>query len=175
MVGMPPPYLSLVTRVARGVALAGGVLMLAVAVLVCLSVIGRASGSTPPGQWLGLNAISGDFEVVQMATALAVFAFLPLCQAQRGNIIVDTFSTRWSETAQRIIDGIYDLIYAGFMGLFGWLTLVGGREAMTTHTASMVLAVPLWPVFFTCGLLAFLLALVSVATAFERFHGARAS
>jgi Tripartite ATP-independent periplasmic transporters, DctQ component len=167
-----PPVFSIAMRFARVVALMGGFLMLAVAVLVCLSILGRASAQTGPGKWLGLNAIPGDFEIVQMATALAVFAFLPLCQANRGNIIVNTFSTGWRVSTQRIVDGVHDLIYAGFMALFGWLTLIGGREAMDTHTSSMVLALPLWPVFFLCGALALLLALVSVATAIERFRGA---
>ena len=42
------------------------------------------------GRWLGFGSINGDFELVQMGVALSVFCFLPLSQARRGNIMVDT-------------------------------------------------------------------------------------
>ena len=52
------------------------------------------------------GSIPGDFELVQMATALAVFAFLPLCQAHRGNIIVDTFTTRLPRRVRNALDAL---------------------------------------------------------------------
>ncbi|HYI89629.1 MAG TPA: TRAP transporter small permease subunit, partial [Beijerinckiaceae bacterium] len=73
------------TRASEILALAGSALMLVVAGLVTVSVLMR---------WLLGDGISGDFELVQIATALGAFAFLPLCQARRGNVIVDTFTAR---------------------------------------------------------------------------------
>ncbi|MEA2935840.1 MAG: hypothetical protein QOD74_2486, partial [Variibacter sp.] len=77
----PPSW----TRLSRPLAIAGGLLLLAVAGIVVVSVLMR---------WLIGTSISGDIELVQIATALAVFSFLPLCQSHRGNIMVDTFTNK---------------------------------------------------------------------------------
>lgn len=167
-----PAVHRLALRVSSGVAVAGGFLMLAAAMLVVASVIGRALSSTAFGRSWGLTNVPGDFELVQMATALGVFCFLSYAQARRGNILVDTFSGTWREATRRRVDGVTDLVYAGFMGLFAWLTLIGGLEARTSHTATMVLTLPLWPVFLVCAGLAALVCLVSLATAWERFASA---
>ena len=71
--------------VTRPLAIAGGLLMLAVAATVTVNVLLR---------WLFNSAVSGDIELVQIGSAVAIFAFLPLCQSRRGNIVVDTFTTR---------------------------------------------------------------------------------
>ena len=65
---------------------------------------GRAGrGSACIGRWLlQLRPINGDFEMVQMATAIAVFSFLPYCQARRGNIVVDTFTSWLPRAHQRL-------------------------------------------------------------------------
>ncbi len=59
----------LVERLSGFVALFGGLLSLGIAGLVVVSVIGRKFFNSP---------INGDFEMVQMATAIAVFSFLRL-------------------------------------------------------------------------------------------------
>jgi hypothetical protein len=85
--GAPPPPAPdpAIGRATRFVALAGGIISVATALLVTSSVTLR---------WLGYGAINGDFELVQVGVALSVFCFLPLTQASRGNIVVDTF-TGW--------------------------------------------------------------------------------
>ncbi len=60
-------------RLTRILALAGGCLVFALAALVTASVVLR--------WWSGLP-ISGDFEMAQMGTALAVFCF---CRSVRPN------------------------------------------------------------------------------------------
>lgn len=165
-----PPLLA---RATRWLALAGGCLMVAVAFVVVFSVIGRAGASYEAGRTLGFDGVAGDFEMVQIATALAVFSFLPYCQARRGNIIVDTFSGFWRQALQRVVDGVFDIVYAAFMAMIAARLWIGAMEAMTTGTGSMVLGIPLWPAILACAVLGALLAIVALATAFERFRGAR--
>lgn len=164
-----PPLLA---RATRWLALAGGCLMVAIALVVVVSVIGRAGASYETGRALGFDGVAGDFEMVQMATALAVFSFLPYCQARRGNIIVDTFSGYWRTGLQRAVDGVFDIVYAAFMAMIAARLWVGATEAMTTGTGSMVLGIPLWPAILACSALGALLAIVALATAYERFRGA---
>jgi len=163
-------------RVARALALAGGTLSIAIAVMVTLSVVlrGSAGALNPLTLPLGLRIgpIPGDFELVQMATALAAFAFLPLCQARRGNVIVDTFTTRLPRRFQAGLDALWDVVYAAMMALIAWRLAVGAFDAFASHTTTMVLLVPIGPAIAACAVLAAFLALVALATAAERIRSA---
>ncbi|WP_425090379.1 TRAP transporter small permease [Tropicimonas sp. S265A] len=68
---------------ARGLAYAGGLVLVAISVLTVLSITGRALIS------VGLGPIRGDFELVELGCAIAVFLFLPWCQLKRGHVTVD--------------------------------------------------------------------------------------
>ena len=136
-------------------AIAGGVLSIATATLVTLSVVGR---------WLGFGSINGDFELVQMGVALSVFCFLPLSQARRGNIMVDTFTTWLPARVQRAVDAFWDFVYAGFMGLIAWCLMNGARDAVASGLNSTMLGLPLWPVFAATVVLVLLLVATAIDT-----------
>jgi TRAP-type C4-dicarboxylate transport system permease small subunit len=156
----PPPHQdSGAARIARVLALAGGFLLVGLAGLVTASVVMR---------WAGGEGVNGDFELVQMGLALAVFAFLPLCQAHRGNVMVDTFTTRLPARVQAAIDALWDLAYAGFAAFVAWRLSVGAAEALTSHTTSMVLALPIHYAIAACSAMAAFLALICVLTALRR-------
>ena len=72
-------------QIAKWLAVCGGVILFAMAVLTTISVTGRAALSAP---------IAGDFELVAIGTGLAIFAFLPWCQLERGNVLVDFFMAK---------------------------------------------------------------------------------
>jgi TRAP-type C4-dicarboxylate transport system permease small subunit len=152
--GAPPP--GLVDRVARGLAIAGGLVMLAAALMVTTSVLLR---------WLFSSGVKGDFEMVQIATAVAVFAFLPLCQLNRGNVFVDTFTLRTPARLNRFLDRLWDGLYAGFALLIGWRLIVGGLDAIGSRTSSMVLAIPIGWAILAVGVMAFVLAGATLVSA----------
>ena len=154
------PRLTAATEV---LALAGGVLMLVVACLVTLSVLMR---------WLLGDGISGDFELVQIATALGAFAFLPLCQARRGNVIVDTFTAPLSEPARRRLDALWDLVYALLIAIIAWRLVLGALDAFASQTTSMVLGIPQGYAIAGCAVMGVLLSVVAAATAMRLAKGA---
>jgi TRAP-type C4-dicarboxylate transport system permease small subunit len=156
------PQATLVERLSGAVAVTGGALSLAVALLVVVSVVGRRFFNAP---------IPGDFELVQMATAIAVFSFLPYCQACRGNIVVDTFTSRLPARANVLIDAFWDLVYAGMMGLMTACLVVGTLDHMRNGQTTMVLQFPIWPAIAVCTVLALLLTGVALATAARMFRG----
>jgi TRAP-type C4-dicarboxylate transport system permease small subunit len=151
----PPPPDPAIGRATRLVAILGGCLSIATATLVTLSVLGR---------WLGFGSINGDFELVQMGVALSVFCFLPLSQARRGNIMVDTFTTWLPARVQRAIDAFWDFVYAGFMALIAWCLMNGARDAVASGLNSTMLGVPLWPVFAATVVLVLLLVATAIDT-----------
>ena len=146
-------------RIARVLAIAGGALVVGLAILVTVSVLLR---------WLGGQGVNGDFELVQTGLALAVFAFLPLCQAHRGNVMVDTFTNRLPLRAQYALDALWDLLYAAFAGFIAWRLAIGAMEAYTSRTTSMVLALPIHYAIGACAAMGAFLALICLLTAVRR-------
>jgi hypothetical protein len=118
-----------------------------------------------------LGPINGDFEMVQMATAIAVFSFLPYCQARRGNIFVDTFTGWLPARANALIDAFWDIVYAGMMGLITACLMTGVVEHFRSGQTTMLLQVIVWPALAVCTLLAAVLTCVALATAALRIRG----
>jgi TRAP-type C4-dicarboxylate transport system permease small subunit len=158
------PQATLVERLSGAVAVTGGALSLAVALLVVVSVVGRRFFNAP---------IPGDFELVQMATAIAVFSFLPYCQARRGNIVVDTFTTRLPPRVNAVIDAFWDLVYAGMMGLIAACLTAGVLEHYRSGQTTMLLQLIVWPALALCAALTFLVAGVALVTAAGLMRGKR--
>jgi len=146
----------LVERLSGFVALFGGLLSLGIAGLVVVSVIGRKFFNSP---------VNGDFEMVQMGTAMAVFSFLAYCQARRGNIVVDTFMNWLPRRALDYVDAAWDVVYAGMMCLIAYCMTFGAIEHYRSGQTTMLLQIIVWPALAICTALAFLVALVALATA----------
>jgi TRAP-type C4-dicarboxylate transport system permease small subunit len=149
-------------RLTGAIAVLGGILLLAVASLVVVSVIGRRFFDAP---------VSGDFELVQLGTAIAVFSFLPYCQARRGNIFVDTFTTGLSSRANAALDAFWDLVYAGMMGLLAGCLTTGTFEHWRSQQTTMLLQIIIWPALAVCAALTALLAIVALLSAIRLVRG----
>jgi hypothetical protein len=171
--GARPP---LMERLSGIVAVLGGLLALATAMLVVLSVMGRWLSGMPWAQGVASSAgitlgpINGDFEMVQMATAIAVFTFLPYTQARRGNIFVDTFTGKLGVRTNSAIDAIWDLVYAGMIGLLTWCLAVGAIEHYRSGQTTMLLQIIIWPAIAISTALLLLLTCVALSTAIARLR-----
>lgn len=146
----------------KALAVLGGVIALAVAAVVVLSVLGR---------WLFSSPIPGDFELAQIGTAAAVFAFLPYCQLVRGNIVVDTFTSRLPKRALKGIDGIWDLVYAAAMALVAGCLVRGTWDVYQSQEVSMVLRIPAWPGIAFGAVCCALLALLALFSTIDAMRG----
>jgi TRAP-type C4-dicarboxylate transport system permease small subunit len=168
---------SLVERLSGIIAILGGLLSLCVALLVVFSVLGRWLKGVPWAEavagvfGLSLGPINGDFEMVQMATAVAIFAFLPYTQARRGNIVVDTFTTKLPPRLNACIDAFWDLVYAGMMALLTACLVVGTLEHYRSGQTTMLLQIIAWPAIAISTALLFLLTCVALATAVRLVRG----
>lgn len=155
-----PPRAPVLERVAGVFAALGGLLAIGVAVLVCTSVLGR---------WLFSAPVRGDFEFVRIATALAVFAYLPYTQARRANINVDTFTRFLPARLNAAIDGFWDLVFAVGMGICAYGLYLGAFDAKDNWETTIELQLKLWPVILTSSILCACLSLVAFLTAILRF------
>jgi TRAP-type C4-dicarboxylate transport system permease small subunit len=150
-----PPFRSL-ERLTGTVAMLGGLLTLAVALLATASVVMR---------WLLNSPIDGDFEYVKMATAVAIFAYLPYTQARRGNIMVDTFTGWLPGRLGSVIDAFWDLVFAAVMGYLAYCLLFGTLAAVQSGETTMQRQLAIWPSIGLCAALAALVAVTALLTA----------
>jgi TRAP-type C4-dicarboxylate transport system permease small subunit len=150
--------------IARALALVGGLALLATAAMVTISVLLR---------WSGRQPIPGDFEIVQMAMALVVFAFLPICQIRRGNIAVEMFTDRLPRPINAWLDATWDIVYAATAALLAYALALGTADVLANHTQTMVLTLPLWPALSVTSVLAAFLAVVAVTSAILLVRGRR--
>ena len=110
------------TRLARGLAYFGGVILAGIALMTVASITGRAL------VWAGLGPITGDFELVEAGCAVAVFAFLPWCQLNRGHVTVDIFVQNLPSRVFAILGFIGDILVALAAIVIGWRFYLGFGE-----------------------------------------------
>ncbi len=126
--GGPLPWL------ARALALAGGAVLLAAAALTVVSGTLR---------WFTSQPVRGDFEIISIASGLAVLSALAFCALNRGNILVDSFTTWLPARINTLIDAFWQLVWAAVMGVIAWRMTLGGMEAMANGTRTIgLLALP---------------------------------
>ena len=122
-------------RLARLCALLAGLLIAFMVVLSCGSIIGRETVG---------RTITGDFELVGLATGAAVGLFMPLCQLHRGNIVVDFFTAKAPRRVNRVLDRVGAFLLAACCALLAWRAAVGGLSSYNSHGSTMLLGVPEW-------------------------------
>ncbi len=160
--------MKVLAALARLCAIAAGVLLTVITLMTCVSLIGRNTTG-----W----TIVGDFELTASAAGAAIALFLPLCQLERGNIIVDFFTARVSAPTSARLDRFGALMLALMLALLAWRSAVGALSAWDTQSGSMMLGFPEWIVY--CGIvpplaLTALIAFVQALRGFDRQDAQRA-
>ena len=127
-----------VTVLAKGLALAGGLVLIALIVLTSMSIAGRYL--IP----FGFGPVPGDFERVDMGGAFAVFCFLPWCQLRRGHVSVDLIKPILSAR----VNAALDLVAACGMALVAiiltWRLGLGLADKFRYGETTLILQVPVW-------------------------------
>jgi len=111
-----------IEALARALAYAGGALLVLIALLTVASITGRAL------IFAGLGPIRGDFELVEIGCAIAVFYFLPWCQLRRGHVTVDILIDRFPERARAAFGLIGDIAVFVAASIIAWRLYLGFAE-----------------------------------------------
>lgn len=147
---------------ARWLALAGGVVLVAITLLSAYSISMRSLFDAP---------LLGDVELVQMGCGIAVVSFLPLCQLRRGNVIVDAFTLNASVALRRNLDVFGCLLMAACAALLAWRSVIGTLDTYANGEESIIMGIPMWWSMTPFAPAFALLATVSLYTAWLDFHG----
>ncbi len=123
---------------AKASAILAGLLMTVITLMTCVSLIGRnTTGAT----------LAGDFELTGVAAGAAIALFMPWCQLRRGNIIVDFFTAKASERTNAALDRLGALLLGLVFALLAWRTTLGGLNAYSSQSGTMMLGFPEWVVY----------------------------
>jgi TRAP-type C4-dicarboxylate transport system permease small subunit len=133
----------LLDHTCAAVAMAGGAIVAAIVLISSLSVLGR---SLP--QLFGVRGIGvpGDVEMEQLACAVAIYCFLPLCQIRRANVLVGIFTRHLAPRRRAMFDLVANLLYLALATLLALALGYGTAEKFHYGDTSMMLRIPEgWP------------------------------
>jgi TRAP-type C4-dicarboxylate transport system permease small subunit len=147
--GPPGGVARAVLGLTRAWAVLGGIVLVGVMLMTVTSVVMRAVLGYP---------ILGNFELVEMGTAIAAFAFLPHCHQAGGNVLVDVFTNRAPERVKSALAALSSLVLLAVAVLLLWRMTEGAFDFHRYHETTTNLGVPRWwafpPILASLALLA---------------------
>lgn len=125
-------------HLAKFCAIVAGLLLISITLMTCASLIGRNTTG---------NSIVGAFELTGVAAGAAIALFMPLCQLRRGNIIVDFFTAKLSDSTNDKLDRFGTLLLVLIFGLLAWRTTLGGLNVFSANSETQIMGFPEWVVY----------------------------
>jgi TRAP-type C4-dicarboxylate transport system permease small subunit len=139
-------------------ALFGGVTLLVIVTISFSSILGRFLFSSP---------LLGDFELVEMGCAVAIASFLPLCQMEKGNVIVDFVTAGVSPFVKSMLDAASGILFGIVAGFFTWRMIFGAQDMYRYNEETMLLQLPVWIPFLPFIFSFFVLTICCFYSAFR--------
>lgn len=128
-------YARFLDKSCKAMAVAAGLTLLGMAFMSLWSIVGRS---------LFDKALLGDFEMVQMLSAVAVAMCLPYAHWIGGHVIVDFFTAKARPATNAALDLLANLVMAMFSAVIAWRVAVGLLDLRANFDASMLLNIPTW-------------------------------
>ena len=127
-----------VYRFYRSMAFVGIGILSLIALISVISIVGRAL------IWAGLGPLRGDFELVEIGSALAIFCFMPWTHLRRAHAVVDLLWGTFSAGFKRVMVVLVDALMLFAWCILIWRMGVATLEHMDTGETTFVLLMPLW-------------------------------
>lgn len=128
-------------RVARvlamALAMAGGMVLVAMVALVVVSIVGRAL------ILVGLRPVTGDYELVSIGMGFAVFAFMPWVHLERGHAMVTLLTDRFPPRVNAWILVVTDLMMLLAASFVAWRLYDGMLDKFAYRETTLLLRFPL--------------------------------
>jgi TRAP-type C4-dicarboxylate transport system permease small subunit len=131
---------------ARAMALTGGVALIALIAMTCISVIGRSLTG------YGLSPVRGDFELIELGVGFAIFSFLPWAQLRGSHARVDLLVSFYGPRMNRLLDLAADIAMFAAAAIIAWRLWLGLLDKRGYGETTFILQFPLWT-SYAAGLL----------------------
>lgn len=122
-------------KACKATAFISGVVLVILALMSLWSIVGRSVFDKP---------LIGDYELVQMLSAVAVALSLPYAHWIGAHVIVDFFTANAKPKTNAVMDLLANLIMAFFSIVIAWRCVVGMLDLRANFDASMMLNIPTW-------------------------------
>ena len=161
-------------------ALIGGVVLLLLILLTCLSVIGRSINTIGHYDFVENNLgflsailikfspINGDYEIVEAGVAFAIMAFFPWCMVNRGHATVDIFTSFLPDTGNRFLAFFWEIVFTIALAVISWRMYVGMSDKMRYGETTFLLQTPIWWGYAACFAASLVAALVAIYSLYMR-------
>jgi TRAP-type C4-dicarboxylate transport system permease small subunit len=124
--------------ISRALAWLGGFVLATIALMSVTSIAGRALSG------FGLGPVPGDFELLEVGTALAVFCFMPWAHLRRGHAMVDLFWNAYPPALQRVLEIAADALMLAVWALLVWRMGVGMADYRANGEVTFIVQMPVW-------------------------------
>ncbi len=173
-------------RIVRGLALlmaaVGALVLAALIVMICLSILGRAAFTIlnsafvqnlapAAAQWLidhGVRSIRGDYELIEFSMPFVIFAFLCWCQATAGHASVDIFTDGLRPWAKRVLLAVIELAFAAALIVIAVKLQDGMLTQQRRRGTTFLLQLPVWWSYLAAVIPAYFAAGIGIWMAFVR-------
>lgn len=175
-----------IVKLARFMALLGGLVLIALIVMTCASILGRSMTTISNAEWLtsqfpsisaflinsGIGPINGDYEILEAGVALAIFAFLPICQLRGGHAAVEVFTGFLPPRFNQALIAFWEIMLALAIVLISWRLSAGLLSKINNGETSFLLQFPIWWSYAASFAASVMAAVVAVYCAWSRTKSA---
>lgn len=151
-----------VRRAIEAWALAGGMVLIGVVLINAFSLASLILAASP---------FPGDFEIVEVGVAVAIFSFLPYCQLTGANVTADIFTAGAGPKLRSALSAIASLIAAGFAAFLLWRMYAGFLDFRLYEETTAIYQFPIWMAYAPILVSLALLFAAAIITLMEALGG----
>lgn len=129
------PFGRALLAVSKSAAIVGGLVFVGIVAMSIVSIVGRK---------LFAVSVPGDFELVEMGSAIGSSFFFAYCHLNRGDVKVDFFTQHWAAAKVMWLDAIGSTLIGLFGAVIAWRTAVGAFGLREVGESSTILDWPMW-------------------------------
>ena len=135
-------YLRALRAVVLALAAVSGLAILAMIAVTCADVVFRAFG----------RPLTGAFDIVRVAGAVAIACALPYTTAVKGHVAIEYFFQKLNRPGRILVDTVCRLLVMGLFSVFTWQCVMYGNSLRRTGEVSLTLQIPMfWVAYVIAG------------------------
>lgn len=160
----------------------GGLMLVALIILTCVSVVGRSLNGFLHSAFMegwapefaqraldfGIGPVNGDFELIEAGVAFSIFAFMPLCQFTNSHATVEILTNAMSPFFNRVLQLIIDSVFALVLILIAVQLYSGLLSKKRSGQTTLLLQFDVWWAYAICLTGAVVAAVIAVYVAAMR-------
>lgn len=167
-----------ITRLAQGSAILGGMVLIALVCVICVSILGREAISLAGSgdlrttlRQIGIGPVTGDYELVEAGVAFAVFSFLPLTQLTGSHARVDIFTSGLGPKVNAVLGAFWSVVMAAIILLLTWRLYAGMQDKLRYGETTFLIQFPVWWAYAACLVVAVVACITSLYCAVRHLTG----